>query len=141
MSVFLVNPQPCNGHFSTRMDIRQGDSRETILRRLMKMDRGIKGSPRAGVQLCHLPRGHGGVADGDMPCVCRDVPAAGAGGLGTAGNREREQRLPPCLPRRCQCAVGHSLAGCTCRKAELKAPRLLGLLSSLITLPSDRELC
>ncbi|KAL9836093.1 leucine--tRNA ligase, cytoplasmic [Geothlypis trichas] len=42
VSVFLVNPQPCNGHFSTKMDIRQGDNRETIIRRLMKMDRGIK---------------------------------------------------------------------------------------------------
>lgn len=42
--MYLVNPQPSNGHFSTKMDIRQGDNRETIIRRLMKMDRGIKGS-------------------------------------------------------------------------------------------------
>lgn len=43
MSVFLVNPQPSNGHFSTKIEIRQGDNRETVIRRLMKMDRGIKG--------------------------------------------------------------------------------------------------
>nr|XP_004611285.1 unnamed protein product [Sorex araneus] len=42
VSVSLVNPQPSNGHFSTRIDIRQGDSRDSIIRRLMKMDRGIK---------------------------------------------------------------------------------------------------
>uniref|UniRef100_A0A8B9ZHL6 Leucine--tRNA ligase, cytoplasmic n=1 Tax=Anas platyrhynchos TaxID=8839 RepID=A0A8B9ZHL6_ANAPL len=42
VSVFLVNPQPSNGHFSTKIDIRQGDNRETVIRRLMKMDRGIK---------------------------------------------------------------------------------------------------
>ena len=42
MSVFLVNPQPSNGHFSTKIEIRQGDNRETVIRRLMKMDRGIK---------------------------------------------------------------------------------------------------
>lgn len=39
------------------MDIRQGDNRETIIRRLMKMDRGIKGSLQHGAQLCQLPRG------------------------------------------------------------------------------------
>lgn len=43
VSVFLVNPQPSNGHFSTKIEIRQGDNRETVIRRLMKMDRGIKG--------------------------------------------------------------------------------------------------
>uniref|UniRef100_A0A8C3L6T8 Leucine--tRNA ligase, cytoplasmic n=1 Tax=Chrysolophus pictus TaxID=9089 RepID=A0A8C3L6T8_CHRPC len=42
VSVFLVNPQPSNGHFSTKIEIRQGDNRETVIRRLMKMDRGIK---------------------------------------------------------------------------------------------------
>uniref|UniRef100_A0A6I8SS83 leucine--tRNA ligase n=1 Tax=Xenopus tropicalis TaxID=8364 RepID=A0A6I8SS83_XENTR len=40
--VFLVNPQPANGHFSTKIAIREGDSRESIIRRLMKTDRGIK---------------------------------------------------------------------------------------------------
>lgn len=40
--VSLVNPQPSNGHFSTKIDIRQGDSCDSIIRRLMKMDRGIK---------------------------------------------------------------------------------------------------
>ncbi|XP_019361916.1 PREDICTED: leucine--tRNA ligase, cytoplasmic isoform X1 [Gavialis gangeticus] len=42
VSVFLVNPQPSNGHFSTKIEVRQGDSRDAIIRRLMKMDRGIK---------------------------------------------------------------------------------------------------
>ncbi|XP_050017932.1 leucine--tRNA ligase, cytoplasmic [Alexandromys fortis] len=42
VSIFLVNPQPSNGHFSTRIDVRQGDSCDSIIRRLMKMDRGIK---------------------------------------------------------------------------------------------------
>ncbi|XP_055972655.1 leucine--tRNA ligase, cytoplasmic isoform X1 [Sorex fumeus] len=42
VSVSLVNPQPSNGHFSTRIEIRQGDNRDSIIRRLMKMDRGIK---------------------------------------------------------------------------------------------------
>ncbi|KAG2456152.1 SYLC protein, partial [Polypterus senegalus] len=40
--VCLVNPQPANGHFSTVIDIREGDSRDSILRRLMKVDRAIK---------------------------------------------------------------------------------------------------
>lgn len=40
--VFLVNPQPSNGHFSTKIEIRQGDSRDSVIRRLMKTDRGIK---------------------------------------------------------------------------------------------------
>ncbi|XP_040262078.1 leucine--tRNA ligase, cytoplasmic isoform X1 [Bufo bufo] len=40
--VFLVNPQPSNGHFSTKIEIRQGDSRDSVIRRLMKSDRGIK---------------------------------------------------------------------------------------------------
>ncbi|KAM4746906.1 leucine--tRNA ligase, cytoplasmic [Rhinophrynus dorsalis] len=40
--VYLVNPQPANGHFSTTIAIRQGDSRDSVIRRLMKMDRGIK---------------------------------------------------------------------------------------------------
>ncbi|XP_051019877.1 leucine--tRNA ligase, cytoplasmic [Acomys russatus] len=40
--VSLVNPQPSNGHFSAKIDIRQGDSCDSIIRRLMKMDRGIK---------------------------------------------------------------------------------------------------
>ncbi|XP_066198086.1 leucine--tRNA ligase, cytoplasmic [Saccopteryx leptura] len=42
VSVFIVNPQPSNGHFSTKIEIRQGDTRDSIIRRLMKMDRGIK---------------------------------------------------------------------------------------------------
>ncbi|XP_054424211.1 leucine--tRNA ligase, cytoplasmic [Pteronotus mesoamericanus] len=42
VSVFIVNPQPSNGHFSTKVEIRQGDTRDSIIRRLMKMDRGIK---------------------------------------------------------------------------------------------------
>ncbi|KAG7234490.1 hypothetical protein INR49_004594 [Caranx melampygus] len=41
--VSLVNPQPCNGMFSTKVDIRQGDSRESIVRRLSKVNRLIKG--------------------------------------------------------------------------------------------------
>lgn len=42
VSVFIVNPQPSNGHFSTKIEIRQADTRDSIIRRLMKMDRGIK---------------------------------------------------------------------------------------------------
>ncbi|KAF6081621.1 hypothetical protein HJG60_007525 [Phyllostomus discolor] len=42
VSVCIVNPQPSNGHFSTKIEIRQGDSCDSIIRRLMKMDRGIK---------------------------------------------------------------------------------------------------
>lgn len=53
VSVFLVNPQPSNGHFSTKIEIRQGDSRETVIRRLMKMDRGIKGKMLAQLYGCH----------------------------------------------------------------------------------------
>nr|XP_057943374.1 leucine--tRNA ligase, cytoplasmic isoform X2 [Doryrhamphus excisus] len=40
--VSLVNPQPCNGVFSTKLDIRQGDSRDSIVRRLAKVNRLIK---------------------------------------------------------------------------------------------------
>ncbi|XP_054611719.1 leucine--tRNA ligase, cytoplasmic-like [Dunckerocampus dactyliophorus] len=40
--VSLVNPQPCNGIFSTKLDIRQGDSRDSIVRRLAKVNRLIK---------------------------------------------------------------------------------------------------
>ncbi|XP_059030936.1 leucine--tRNA ligase, cytoplasmic isoform X2 [Mustela lutreola] len=42
VAVSLVNPQPSNGHFSTKIEIRQGDNCDSIIRRLMKMDRGIK---------------------------------------------------------------------------------------------------
>uniref|UniRef100_A0AAX7SFZ4 Leucine--tRNA ligase, cytoplasmic n=1 Tax=Astatotilapia calliptera TaxID=8154 RepID=A0AAX7SFZ4_ASTCA len=42
VSVSLVNPQPCNGMFSTKVDIRQGDSRDSIVRRLAKVNRLIK---------------------------------------------------------------------------------------------------
>ncbi|KAM5299815.1 leucine--tRNA ligase, cytoplasmic isoform 2-T2 [Ctenodactylus gundi] len=40
--ISLINPQPSNGHFSTKIEIRQGDNCDSIIRRLMKMDRGIK---------------------------------------------------------------------------------------------------
>ncbi|XP_073932831.1 leucine--tRNA ligase, cytoplasmic isoform X1 [Castor canadensis] len=40
--ISLVNPQPSNGHFSIKIEIRQGDNCDSIIRRLMKMDRGIK---------------------------------------------------------------------------------------------------
>ncbi|KAG5284752.1 hypothetical protein AALO_G00030090 [Alosa alosa] len=42
VSVSLVNPQPANGLFTTRIDIRQGDSRDSIVRRLAKVNRFIK---------------------------------------------------------------------------------------------------
>uniref|UniRef100_A0A8B9R9E0 Leucine--tRNA ligase, cytoplasmic n=1 Tax=Astyanax mexicanus TaxID=7994 RepID=A0A8B9R9E0_ASTMX len=42
VSVSLLNPQPSNGLFSTRIDIRQGDSKDSIIRRLSKTSRGIK---------------------------------------------------------------------------------------------------
>ncbi|XP_075397882.1 leucine--tRNA ligase, cytoplasmic isoform X2 [Tenrec ecaudatus] len=40
--ISLLNPQLSNGHFSTKLEIRQGDNRDSIIRRLMKIDRGIK---------------------------------------------------------------------------------------------------
>nr|XP_033783398.1 leucine--tRNA ligase, cytoplasmic [Geotrypetes seraphini] len=40
--VFFVNPQPANGHFSAKIEVRQGDGRDAIIRRIMKIDRGIK---------------------------------------------------------------------------------------------------
>ncbi|KAF4098233.1 leucine--tRNA ligase, cytoplasmic [Onychostoma macrolepis] len=40
--VSLVNPQPANGLFSTRIDIRQGDNKDSIIRRLSRVNRGIK---------------------------------------------------------------------------------------------------
>ncbi|XP_004854402.1 leucine--tRNA ligase, cytoplasmic isoform X2 [Heterocephalus glaber] len=40
--VSLVNPQPSSGHFSTKIEIRQGDNCDSIIRRLMKAERGIK---------------------------------------------------------------------------------------------------
>uniref|UniRef100_A0AAQ6AJW2 leucine--tRNA ligase n=1 Tax=Amphiprion ocellaris TaxID=80972 RepID=A0AAQ6AJW2_AMPOC len=40
--VSLVNPQPFNGLFSTKVDIRQGDSKDSIIRRLSKVNRLIK---------------------------------------------------------------------------------------------------
>ncbi|XP_061754648.1 leucine--tRNA ligase, cytoplasmic-like isoform X2 [Nerophis ophidion] len=40
--VSLVNPQPCNGIFSTKLDIRQGDSRDSVVRRLSKVNRIVK---------------------------------------------------------------------------------------------------
>ncbi|XP_077183086.1 leucine--tRNA ligase, cytoplasmic isoform X3 [Paroedura picta] len=42
VSIFLVNPQPANGYFSTKIEVRQGDGRDAIIRRLMRIDRGIK---------------------------------------------------------------------------------------------------
>ncbi|XP_026090061.1 leucine--tRNA ligase, cytoplasmic-like [Carassius auratus] len=40
--VSLVNPQPANGLFSTKIDIRQGDRKDTIIRRLSRVNRGLK---------------------------------------------------------------------------------------------------
>ncbi|KAL4594096.1 leucine-tRNA ligase, cytoplasmic [Arapaima gigas] len=42
VSVSLVNPQPANGLFTTRLDIRQGDTKESIIRRLSRVNRVIK---------------------------------------------------------------------------------------------------
>lgn len=42
VAVSLVNPQPANGLFTTRVDIRQGDTRDSIIRRLAKVNRFIK---------------------------------------------------------------------------------------------------
>lgn len=43
VAVSLLNPQPFNGLFSTKLDIRQGDSKDAIVRRLAKVNRLIKG--------------------------------------------------------------------------------------------------
>ncbi|XP_034461596.1 leucine--tRNA ligase, cytoplasmic-like [Hippoglossus hippoglossus] len=40
--VSLVNPQPCNGMFSTKVEVRQGDSRDSLIRRLSKVNRFLK---------------------------------------------------------------------------------------------------
>ncbi|TTC00259.1 Leucine--tRNA ligase, cytoplasmic [Bagarius yarrelli] len=40
--VYLLNPQPFNGIFSAHMDIRQGDTKDSIARRLYKANKGIK---------------------------------------------------------------------------------------------------
>ncbi|MBN3323262.1 SYLC protein, partial [Atractosteus spatula] len=40
--VSFVNPQPASGLFSTKIDIRQGDNKDSIIRRLAKMNRLIK---------------------------------------------------------------------------------------------------
>ncbi|XP_051955494.1 leucine--tRNA ligase, cytoplasmic [Xyrauchen texanus] len=42
VSVLMVNPQPSNGLFSTKVDIRQGDRKDSIVRRLSRVNRGIK---------------------------------------------------------------------------------------------------
>ncbi|KAL0994734.1 hypothetical protein UPYG_G00126440 [Umbra pygmaea] len=42
VAVSLVNPQPSNGLFTTTVDIRQGDSKDSIIRRLSKVNRLIK---------------------------------------------------------------------------------------------------
>lgn len=39
----LVNPQPCSSLFSSRVQVRQGDTRDSLLRRLAKVNRLIKG--------------------------------------------------------------------------------------------------
>jgi leucyl-tRNA synthetase len=39
----MVNPQPSNGLFSTSLDIRQGDTRDSVVRRLAKINKLIKG--------------------------------------------------------------------------------------------------
>lgn len=74
VSVFLVNPQPSNGHFSTKIEIRQGDSREMVIRRLMKMDRGIKGKPPAQMygDLIRASRGEAGAESCWSLCCCVD---------------------------------------------------------------------
>uniref|UniRef100_A0A8C4E869 Leucine--tRNA ligase, cytoplasmic n=1 Tax=Dicentrarchus labrax TaxID=13489 RepID=A0A8C4E869_DICLA len=40
--VSLINPQPANGLFSAKVDIRHGDSRDSVIRRLAKVNRLIK---------------------------------------------------------------------------------------------------
>ncbi|XP_020341517.1 leucine--tRNA ligase, cytoplasmic [Oncorhynchus kisutch] len=42
VAVSLLNPQPSNGLFTTTIDIRQGDNRDSIIRRLSKVNRFIK---------------------------------------------------------------------------------------------------
>uniref|UniRef100_A0A8C9U5F6 Leucine--tRNA ligase, cytoplasmic n=1 Tax=Scleropages formosus TaxID=113540 RepID=A0A8C9U5F6_SCLFO len=42
VSVVLVNPQPGSGLFTTRVDIRQGDTKDSVVRRLSKVNRVIK---------------------------------------------------------------------------------------------------
>ncbi|XP_023698173.2 leucine--tRNA ligase, cytoplasmic [Paramormyrops kingsleyae] len=42
VSVSLINPQPANGLFSTKLDIHQGDSKDSIVRRLSRVNRAIK---------------------------------------------------------------------------------------------------
>uniref|UniRef100_A0A8C5BEW2 leucine--tRNA ligase n=1 Tax=Gadus morhua TaxID=8049 RepID=A0A8C5BEW2_GADMO len=42
VSVSMVNPQPSNGLFSTSLDIRQGDTRDSVVRRLAKINKLIK---------------------------------------------------------------------------------------------------
>lgn len=42
VSVSLLNPQPANGLFSSKIHIRQGDSRDSIIRRLARVNRAIK---------------------------------------------------------------------------------------------------
>ncbi|KAI1903034.1 hypothetical protein AGOR_G00023010 [Albula goreensis] len=42
VAVSFVNPQPSNGLFTTKIDIRQGDNRDSIVRRLSKVNRVIK---------------------------------------------------------------------------------------------------
>ncbi|XP_046907783.1 leucine--tRNA ligase, cytoplasmic isoform X1 [Hypomesus transpacificus] len=57
VSVTLVNPQPSNGLFSTQVDIRQGDSRDSVLRRLAKVNRGIKDPSRVKLMRFEDPLG------------------------------------------------------------------------------------
>uniref|UniRef100_A0A8C5HJF4 Leucine--tRNA ligase, cytoplasmic n=1 Tax=Gouania willdenowi TaxID=441366 RepID=A0A8C5HJF4_GOUWI len=42
VSILFINPQPCNGLFSTKVEVRQGDSVDSIVRRLAKVNRLIK---------------------------------------------------------------------------------------------------
>ncbi|XP_056587813.1 leucine--tRNA ligase, cytoplasmic-like [Triplophysa dalaica] len=42
VSVSMLNPQPATGLFSTKMEIRQGDRKDSIIRRLSRVNRGIK---------------------------------------------------------------------------------------------------
>ncbi|XP_057216576.1 leucine--tRNA ligase, cytoplasmic-like [Triplophysa rosa] len=42
VSVSMLNPQPASGLFSTKIEIRHGDSKDSIIRRLSRVNRGIK---------------------------------------------------------------------------------------------------
>eukprot|EP00058_Branchiostoma_floridae_P025970 XP_002611460.1 hypothetical protein BRAFLDRAFT_63907 [Branchiostoma floridae] len=42
VEVRFVNPQPCSGHFSLNLPVRQGDTADKVLGRIVRMDRSIK---------------------------------------------------------------------------------------------------